>query len=95
MPPSILFDLSTLDLEKVIYDRSQIEEINPHRFEMQHLDGIIHLDHEQGIVVGYKEVTAGPPGNATSSVFVPTGCEIAWFTTSLFGFTADSAYHIR
>jgi len=57
MPPKILIDLSTLDLEKELYDRSQIEAVNPHRFEMQHLDGIIHLDVEQDLIVGYKDVT--------------------------------------
>jgi len=57
MPPKILLDLSTLDLEKVLYDRKQIEEVNPHRFEMQHLDGIIHLDAERVLMVGYKDVT--------------------------------------
>ena len=57
MPPNILWDLTSLDLDKVLFDREQIEKINPHRYEMQHLDGICHLDTEQGIIVGFKEVT--------------------------------------
>ena len=57
MPPNTLVDLASLDLDKVVYDRSEIEQVNPHRFEMQHLDGIIHLDKAQGIIVGFKEVT--------------------------------------
>ena len=57
MPPKMLLDLSSIDLDKVLYDRAQIEEVNPHRFEMQHLDGIIYLDADQGLIVGYKEIT--------------------------------------
>lgn len=57
MPPNILWDLASLDPNKILFDRDQIEKINPHRYEMRHLDGIYHLDTAEGIIVGFKEVT--------------------------------------
>lgn len=57
MPPKMLFDLASLDQDKVIYDRTQIEAVNPHRFEMQHLDGVLHLDVQDELIVAYKDVT--------------------------------------
>lgn len=56
MPPSLLVDLDRLDLNHILYDVKAIEEINPHRYEMRQLDGIIALDVEAGTVVGFKEV---------------------------------------
>lgn len=57
MPQDILIDLSTLDLNKSVVDRETIRAIIPHRFEMEQLNGIIKFDPEQGIIVGYKDVT--------------------------------------
>ena len=56
MPPPLLFDLGSIDLNKVIYDVEAIEQINPHRFEMRLLDGIVYLDSDTGNCVGFKEV---------------------------------------
>jgi 3-hydroxyacyl-[acyl-carrier-protein] dehydratase len=57
MPPVQLFDLSTIDLTKIVFDRSAIDEVNPQRYEMQHLDGIIWYNKEKFLVLGYKDVT--------------------------------------
>ena len=57
MPPSLLLDINKIDLDNIIYNVRQIEEINPHRYEMRLLDGIIHLDVDAGTAVGFKEVT--------------------------------------
>jgi 3-hydroxyacyl-[acyl-carrier-protein] dehydratase len=57
MPPALLTDLSVLDIDQVLFDRKQIESVNPHRYEMQHLDGIVHFDPAEGVIVGFKEVT--------------------------------------
>jgi len=56
MPPPLLFDLGSIDLDKVIYDVKAIEQINPHRYEMRLLDGIVYLDSDAGNCVGFKEV---------------------------------------
>ncbi len=58
MPPPLLFDLSTIDLEaKPIFDKEDICKVNPQRFEMQQLDGILWYDKDNYLILGYKEVT--------------------------------------
>jgi 3-hydroxyacyl-[acyl-carrier-protein] dehydratase len=58
MPPSLLFDLSQIDLiAKPIFDKEAIGEVNQQRFEMQQLDGILWYDKEKFLILGYKDVT--------------------------------------
>jgi 3-hydroxyacyl-[acyl-carrier-protein] dehydratase len=56
MPPPLLIDLDKIDLNQVIHNADAIEKINPHRFEMRQLDGIVYLDLEGGMAVGFKDV---------------------------------------
>ena len=56
MPPQHLFDLSTLDLNRVLYDQEQIRSINPQRGDMEQLNAIVHVEPETGRIVGYKDV---------------------------------------
>jgi 3-hydroxyacyl-[acyl-carrier-protein] dehydratase len=58
MPPALLFDLTQIDLTaKPIFDKEAIEKVNPQKFEMQQLDGILWYDKEKMLVLGYKDVT--------------------------------------
>jgi 3-hydroxyacyl-[acyl-carrier-protein] dehydratase len=57
MPPPLLFDLTKIDLSKVIFDKTDISTVNLQRFEMQQLDGIIWYDKEKLLILGYKDVT--------------------------------------
>ena len=57
MPPALLFDLSNIDLTQIVIDKKTIQEVNPQRFEMQQLDGIIWYDKEKFLILGYKDVT--------------------------------------
>ena len=56
MPPKPLIDLDSIDLDKVVAGPEQIRECNRQRYEMEHLNGILHLDMDEGLVVGYKDV---------------------------------------
>ena len=56
MPPQVLVNLDKIDLDKVIYDTEAVEQVNPHRFEMRQIDGVVHLDVEAGEIVAYKDV---------------------------------------
>jgi 3-hydroxyacyl-[acyl-carrier-protein] dehydratase len=59
MPPPLLFDLSQIDLKaEPIFDKEAIGGVNPQRFEMQQLDGILWYDKEKSLILGYKDVTA-------------------------------------
>jgi 3-hydroxyacyl-[acyl-carrier-protein] dehydratase len=58
MPPPLLFDLSHMDLEAPpVFDKEAICRVNPQRFEMQQLDGILWYDKEKSQVLGYKDIT--------------------------------------
>lgn len=58
MPPPLLFDLSQIDLSaEPLFDKEAIDKVNPHRFEMQHLDGVLWYDKEKFQILGYKDVT--------------------------------------
>ena len=58
MPPPLLFDLSQIDLEaKPVFDKKAICKVNPQRFEMQQLDGVLWYDKEKALILGYKDVT--------------------------------------
>lgn len=56
MPPALHFDLAQLDLTRVEADKQAIRDILPQRFEMEQLDSIVHVDPEQHLVIGYKDV---------------------------------------
>src|SRR5260221_8755958 len=57
MPPEIMFDIKSVDDGRVLYDLDKIKEINPQRHEMLQLTAVVHIDSEQHLVVGYKDVT--------------------------------------
>ena len=54
MPPKTLFDLSSIEMDRVLYDRAEIEAVNPHRGAMMHLDAISYVDGPD--IAGYKDV---------------------------------------
>ena len=58
MPPSLLINLSEIDLTQVEYDKEAIEQVNPQSYEMSQLDGIIWADLESMRIVGFKDITA-------------------------------------
>lgn len=57
MPPPLLFDLSHIDLAKVLFDKEAIFQVNHQRYEMQQLDGVIWYDKNKYLVLGYKDLT--------------------------------------
>lgn len=57
MPPQLLFDLDSIDLNKVILTQEEIMKYNPQSYEMQQLDGIIWYDKDKYLILGYKDIT--------------------------------------
>ena len=58
MPPRLFFDLSQIDLTaKPLFDKEAICKVNPQKYEMQQLDGILWYDKEKFLILGYKDVT--------------------------------------
>lgn len=56
MPPEKHFDPADLDFNRVIADRAAIREINPQRFAMEQLTAVVHIDRDQHLFAGYKDV---------------------------------------
>lgn len=56
MAPAYLFDISTVDLDRVLYDTAEIESVNPHRGHMRMLDAITHFSETDGTFAAYKDV---------------------------------------
>lgn len=56
MPPSLLFDIAGIDLNKVLYGQEEIRQYNQQRGDMEHLNGIVYADSEKGQLIGYKDV---------------------------------------
>ncbi|MHC4681648.1 MAG: hypothetical protein ACYTEK_23495 [Planctomycetota bacterium] len=59
MPPPLLFDLSQIDLNApLVFDKEAICRVNPQRFEMQQLDGILWYDKEKSQILRCSSLTA-------------------------------------
>src|SRR5262245_40711957 len=56
MPPVPHMDPSTVDFNNKVGDLEAIRRVNPQRFEMEQLSGVVFVDPEQHLIVGYKEV---------------------------------------
>ena len=56
MPPELHFDPTQIDFSQVVADQEEIRRANPQRFEMEHLNAVVHLDTENHLIVGYKDV---------------------------------------
>jgi 3-hydroxyacyl-[acyl-carrier-protein] dehydratase len=58
MPPPAHIDPAAVDLTRVVADREAIRRVNPHRFDMEHLDAVVLVVPEEHLIVGYKDVRA-------------------------------------
>jgi 3-hydroxyacyl-[acyl-carrier-protein] dehydratase len=53
----MILDAAAYDLDQVVASVEEIRRYNPQRFEMEQLTAIVYDDLENGICVGYKDVT--------------------------------------
>lgn len=51
------FDVAKLDFTQCVADLDQIRKINPHRFEMEMLSGVVLIDPTRHVIVGFKDLT--------------------------------------
>ena len=56
MAPSLLFDISDIDLDFETYGVAEIEKVNPHRGAMRLLDRIVYESDDRKDYVAYKDV---------------------------------------
>ena len=90
MPPQLLYDISGIDLNHVLFDQEAIRQCNPQRGDMEHLNAIVYAKPELGQIIGYKDVrpdefwVAGHiPGRPLlpGVLMVETGAQLASFYT--------------
>jgi 3-hydroxyacyl-[acyl-carrier-protein] dehydratase len=56
MPPPLLFPLESLDLTKTVMSQEEIYSYLAHRHEFMLLDGVLHVDLDEGVMVAYHDV---------------------------------------
>jgi 3-hydroxyacyl-[acyl-carrier-protein] dehydratase len=56
MPPELHLDPARLDFSKVVAPLDAIRKVNPQRFEMEQLSGIVYIDRDHHVIAGYKDV---------------------------------------
>ena len=90
MVPSLLFDISRIDLDQVMVDVAGIERLNPHRGCMRQLDGVIWHDPDVTVSVAFKDVRDDEfwvPGHIPGRPILPgvlmieAGAQLASFMT--------------
>ena len=74
MPPKTLFDISKIDLDHLLYDQEFIRTINPQRGDMEHLNGIVHVNTASNELMGFKDVRSDEfwiPGHIPGRPLLP------------------------
>ena len=93
MPPQLVFDISAIDLNRILFTQEQIREANPQRGDMEMLNAITHVNPELGEVCGYKDVRLDEfwvPGHIPGRPLFPgvlmieAGAQLASFYTRVF-----------
>jgi 3-hydroxyacyl-[acyl-carrier-protein] dehydratase len=93
MPPQLLYDISAIDLDKVLFDQEAIRAANPQRAAMEHLNAIVYTAPELGRIAGYKDVRDDEfwvPGHIPGRPLLPgvvmieAGAQLASFYTRKF-----------
>ena len=57
MPPQALFDYNQYDFDNPLFDIEEVRRVNPQRYEMEQLSGVVWSDTESRSLIGFKDVT--------------------------------------
>lgn len=55
--PQPLCDYSQFNFDQPMFDLEEVRKVNPQRHEMEQLSGVVHVDTESWLIVGFKDVT--------------------------------------
>lgn len=58
MPPALLIDLATVDLDRLVLTKDEILQANPQRYEFEQLDGVVYIDLDKQLMVGVRDIKA-------------------------------------
>ena len=53
----LIYDIASIDFNKIVASLEEIRKYNPQRYEMEQLTAIVHEDPVEKICVAYKDVT--------------------------------------
>jgi len=53
---ALLYDISTIDFNKVVADIEAIRKVNPQRYEMEQLTAVVYESLEEQVCIGYKDI---------------------------------------
>jgi 3-hydroxyacyl-[acyl-carrier-protein] dehydratase len=93
MPPQLLFDISGIDLNTVLFDQDAIRGCNLQRGDMEQLNGIVYTAPELGRIIGFKDARADEfwvPGHVPGNPLLPgvlmieAGAQLASFYVRKF-----------
>lgn len=93
MPPQTLFDISGIDLSRILFDQEAVRACIPQRGDMEQLNGIVYADPERAEIIGFKDVRADEfwvPGHIPGRPLYPgvlmieAGAQLASFYTRKF-----------
>jgi 3-hydroxyacyl-[acyl-carrier-protein] dehydratase len=93
MPPQFLFDISGIDLDRILYDQEAVRACNPQRGHMEQLNGIVYAEPALGRIIGFKDVRPDEfwveghiPGRPLlpGVLMIETGAQLASFYTRKF-----------
>jgi 3-hydroxyacyl-[acyl-carrier-protein] dehydratase len=93
MPPQLLYDISGIDIDRVVFDQEAIREANPQRGDMEQLNAITYAEPSLGRIIGYKDVREDEfwvPGHIPGRPLLPgvlmieAGAQLASFYTRKF-----------
>ena len=59
MPPQLLVDPQTYDVNQPVMTLEEIRKYNLQRYEMEQLSGVLRFDPQAGEIVTYKDITDG------------------------------------
>ncbi len=57
MPPPLLLDIESTDLDHVLMTREQIYECLPHGYEFMLLDGLLYMDEQTNAAIAFHDVS--------------------------------------
>jgi 3-hydroxyacyl-[acyl-carrier-protein] dehydratase len=93
MPLQLLYDISGIDLSRLVCDQEEIRRYNPHRGHMEHLNGVVYAAPEIKQIIGYKDVRADEfwveghiPGRPIlpGVIMIEAGAQLASFFTKRY-----------
>jgi 3-hydroxyacyl-[acyl-carrier-protein] dehydratase len=56
MAPTLIYDISKIDMNRVVLGIDEIRKVIPQRHEMELLTGIVHMDRQRDAIIGFKDV---------------------------------------